>query len=119
MKISNHELKKGNLLFKIAEISGNHNGSNDRANKTTEAAKQSRANAAVKLQAYMPDTITINCDKEEFIKKLKLIVLPKLEIKSKRYINFFINVSPSNLELQKWLKEGECYIRQISYFKSK
>ena len=42
----------------------NHNGSNDRANKTTEAAKQSRANAAVKLQAYIPDTITINCDKE-------------------------------------------------------
>jgi sialic acid synthase SpsE len=93
MKISNHELKKGNLLFKIAEISVNHNGSIDRANKTTKAAKQSRANAAVKLQTYIPDTININCDKEEFIKKLNSIVLAKSEIKSKRYIDFFINIS--------------------------
>ena len=39
MKISNHQLKKGNTLFKIAEISANHNGSIDRAKKTIEAAK--------------------------------------------------------------------------------
>ena len=117
MKISNHEFKKDNLLFKIAEIPVNHNGSIDRANKTNKAAKQSRANAAVKLQTYIPDTTTINCDKEEFIKKLNLIVLPKLEIKSKRYIGFFINISPSNLELQKRPKEGECHFSQISYLK--
>ena len=68
MKISNHQLKKGNPLFKIAEISANHNGSIDRAKKTIEAAKQSGANA-VKLQTYTPDTITINCDRDEFILK--------------------------------------------------
>ena len=68
MKISNHELKEGNLLFKIAEISANHNGSIDRAKKTIEAAKKSGANA-VKLQTYTPDTITINCDKDDFILK--------------------------------------------------
>ena len=68
MKISNHQLKKGNTLFKIAEISANHNGSIDRAKKTIEAAKQSGADA-VKLQTYTPDTITINCDRDEFILK--------------------------------------------------
>ena len=62
-----NEIKRGNLLFKIAEISANHNGSIDRGKKTIEAAKQSGANA-VKLQTYTPDTITISCDKEEFIK---------------------------------------------------
>jgi len=68
MKISNHQLKKGNPLFKIAEISANHNGSIDRAKKTIEAAKQSGADA-VKFQTYTPDTITINCDRDEFILK--------------------------------------------------
>ena len=68
MKISVHELKRGNLLFKIAEISANHNGSIDKAKKIIEAAKKSGANA-VKLQTYTPDTLTINSDKNEFILK--------------------------------------------------
>ena len=68
MKICDHEFKEGNLLFKVAEISANHNGSIERAKKTIDAAKQSGANA-VKLQTYTPDTITINCDKDEFILK--------------------------------------------------
>lgn len=52
--------------FIIAEMSGNHNNSLDRALKIIEAAKASGADA-VKIQTYTPDTITINSDKEEFI----------------------------------------------------
>ena len=68
MKILNRELKQGKLLFKIAEISANHNGSIVRAKKTIKAAKESGADA-VKLQTYTPDTITINSDKKDFILK--------------------------------------------------
>ena len=64
MKILNHTLKIGNPLFKVAEISANHNGSLDLAKKTIEAAKTSGADA-VKLQTYTADTITINSDNEE------------------------------------------------------
>lgn len=49
----------------IAEMSANHNGSIENAFKIIEAAKQSGADA-VKLQTYRPDTITLNCDSEEF-----------------------------------------------------
>lgn len=68
MKILNHELKQGKLLFKIAEMSANHNGSITRAKQIIKAAKQSGADA-VKLQTYTPDTITINSNKKEFILK--------------------------------------------------
>ena len=67
MKIDNYQIDKDSPAFIIAELSANHNGSIDRGKKTIEAAKQSGANA-VKLQTYTPDTITISCDKEEFIK---------------------------------------------------
>ena len=43
MKILNHTLKIGNPLFKVAEISANHNGSLDLAKKTIEAAKTYQA----------------------------------------------------------------------------
>jgi pseudaminic acid synthase len=49
----------------IAEMSANHNGSIENAFKIIEAAKQSSADA-VKLQTYRPDTITLNCDSEDF-----------------------------------------------------
>ena len=67
MKILNRELKQGKLLFKIAEISANHNGSIVRAKKQLKS-KGSGADA-VKLQTYTPDTITINSDKKDFILK--------------------------------------------------
>ncbi len=49
----------------IAELSANHNGDIDNAFKIIEEAKRSGADA-VKLQTYRPDTITIDCDKEDF-----------------------------------------------------
>lgn len=49
----------------IAEMSANHNGNIETAFKIIEAARQAGADA-VKLQTYRPDTITLNCDTEDF-----------------------------------------------------
>jgi N-acetylneuraminate synthase len=51
--------------YVIAEMSANHNGSLDTAKRIIEVAQQSGADA-VKLQTYKPDTITLNCDSEDF-----------------------------------------------------
>jgi len=51
--------------YVIAEMSANHNGQIDTAFKLIEAAKQAGADA-VKLQTYRPDTITLNCDSDDF-----------------------------------------------------
>jgi N-acetylneuraminate synthase len=51
--------------YVIAEMSANHNGHLETAFKLIDAAKQSGADA-VKLQTYRPDTITLNCDTEDF-----------------------------------------------------
>lgn len=51
--------------YVIAEMSANHNGNIETAFKLIEAAKQAGADA-VKLQTYRPDTITLNCDSEDF-----------------------------------------------------
>lgn len=49
----------------IAELSANHNGDINRAFKIMEEAKKSGADA-IKLQTYTHDTITMDCDSEEF-----------------------------------------------------
>lgn len=49
----------------IAELSANHNGDINRAFKILEMAKECGADA-IKLQTYTQDTLTIDCDKEDF-----------------------------------------------------
>lgn len=49
----------------IAELSANHNGKLETALRIIEEAKKAGADA-VKLQTYTADTITLNCDSEEF-----------------------------------------------------
>ena len=55
----------GHPTFIVAEMSGNHNQSIDRAYEIIDAAIDSGADA-IKLQTYTPDTITIDSDKEYF-----------------------------------------------------
>ena len=49
----------------IAELSANHNGSIEKALKSIEVAAQCGVDA-IKIQSYTPDTMTIDCDKEDF-----------------------------------------------------
>lgn len=49
----------------IAEMSANHNGDINNAFKIIDVAKATGADA-VKLQTYKPDTITLDCDSDDF-----------------------------------------------------
>lgn len=53
-------------VFIVAEMSANHNGSLDTAIETIKAAKRAGADA-IKLQTYTADTLTLRCDKPDFI----------------------------------------------------
>ncbi|MXR32812.1 MULTISPECIES: pseudaminic acid synthase [unclassified Pseudomonas] len=52
----------------IAELSANHNGNLERALETIDAAQRCGAHA-IKLQTYSADTMTIDCDRPEFMIK--------------------------------------------------
>jgi len=54
--------------FIIAELSANHNGSLERALQTIDAAHLAGADA-IKLQTYTADTMTIDCDRDDFMIK--------------------------------------------------
>jgi pseudaminic acid synthase len=63
--IGKHTIGPGQRPFVIAEMSGNHNGSLDRALAIVDAVAASGAQA-LKLQTYRPDTITIDVDLPAF-----------------------------------------------------
>lgn len=65
MHIDGREIGPGAPPFVIAELSANHHGSLDRAMQLIGAAHAAGADA-VKLQTYRPDTITLDCDNDEF-----------------------------------------------------
>jgi pseudaminic acid synthase len=63
--IANRKIGAGQPPFIIAEMSGNHNQSLDRALEIVEAAARTGAHA-LKIQTYTPDTMTIDLDEREF-----------------------------------------------------
>ncbi|HSW11249.1 MAG TPA: pseudaminic acid synthase [Solimonas sp.] len=65
MKIGNREIGRGHAPFVIAEMSGNHNGSLDRALAIVDAAAEAGAHA-IKLQTYTADTMTLNLRHGDF-----------------------------------------------------
>jgi pseudaminic acid synthase len=66
IRIGNHTLGPGHPTFIVAEMSGNHGGSLERALEIVRAVKRSGADA-IKLQTYTADTITLKCDREDFL----------------------------------------------------
>ena len=65
MKIAHKSIGSENAPFVIAEMSGNHNQSLERALEIVEAAAKTGAHA-LKIQTYTPDTMTLDLDEREF-----------------------------------------------------
>lgn len=65
IKISGRAIGRGHPPFVIAEMSGNHNQSLERALEIVEAAAKTGAHA-LKIQTYTPDTMTLDLDEREF-----------------------------------------------------
>lgn len=65
IKIAGRVIGRGRAPFVIAEMSGNHNQSIDRALEIVEAAARSGAHA-LKIQTYTPDTMTLDINEGGF-----------------------------------------------------
>ncbi len=65
MEIAGREIGAGHPPYIIAELSGNHNGSLDRAIEIIKVAKESGADA-MKLQTYRAETMTLDVDHPRF-----------------------------------------------------
>ena len=65
MIIGNYTISRKNKPFIVAEMSGNHNQSLERAIKLVEAAAESGAHI-LKLQTYTADTLTIDSKNSDF-----------------------------------------------------
>lgn len=66
--INDVAIGNGCLPYVVAELSGNHNGSIERAKKLILEAYSCKANA-VKIQTFKPESITLPCYREEFLIK--------------------------------------------------
>lgn len=66
MKILDREISSSNRPYLIAEMSGNHNQSLDRALEIVDAAAANGADA-IKLQTYTADTMTLNLRMPGFV----------------------------------------------------
>lgn len=66
ISINNIKIGNNEKPFIIAEMSGNHNQSLDRALQIVEAAAKSGAHA-LKIQTYTADTMTLNIENSEFV----------------------------------------------------
>lgn len=66
MKIGTFNICPDSKVFIVAELSANHNGSLENALEIIRAAKRAGADA-IKLQTYTADTITIDCNKPDFV----------------------------------------------------
>lgn len=66
MTINGRAISRDARPYVIAEMSGNHNQSLDRALEIVTAAANHGADA-IKLQTYTADTITLDCDAPDFV----------------------------------------------------
>jgi len=65
IQIAGRDIGPNHPPFIIAEMSGNHNQSLERALEIVEAAAKTGAHA-LKIQTYTPDTMTLDIDEREF-----------------------------------------------------
>ena len=65
VNINGRIIGPGQPPYILAEMSANHNGSLERAFETISAAHKCGADG-IKIQTYTPDTLTIDCDRDDF-----------------------------------------------------
>ena len=65
ISIDGRQIGRDHAPYVIAELSANHNGDLGQALKIIDAAVEAGSDA-LKIQTYTPDTMTIDCDTEEF-----------------------------------------------------
>ena len=65
IEIEGKKIGQGYKPYIIAELSANHNGSIDKALESIVVAANCGVDA-IKIQSYSPDTMTIDCDKDDF-----------------------------------------------------
>lgn len=68
-KIGSREIGPGEPVFIVAEISGNHKGSLEKAKEIVKAACEAGVDM-IKTQTYTPDDLTIDCQKDQFMVKV-------------------------------------------------